>query len=970
MKSAHGGDPGQGEGVMGNAVERAVGRNFGSLLLIAACVLGLSVSFGASGVAPGAALAPGKSSAHQVPRTGALLTLAAPDTTGSFGTVVADVSFAGGRSGSLELITRPTGPVRVVGRTSTSWPVAGDRRSFPIDFELTEEGAASIEVVAVMRSDAGEVVGAHGAALSLYRHNNTTYLGTTGAAALARQVFVAAEPLAPASDFASSIFARSAFASATAAESFTEQTAEHVIVRSDGGSVHRQTPTVRIHGEVAWYDRPLVAGVDGQRRPAEGLFVRVRNANGSLLGVATTDKAGLYSVQVAASSADRVQIGISTDGPGFSVTIPPPPGSSDSSLQSHSMVSQLISIGEASEIEVTLNAASGSEMNAAIAVHQAITRTSAATSAVPVAFTVGPVVFPAPGKSLYLPTAGDSGRVRVSLYDAFDWDVILHEVGHKLAQQLGIEDSPGGPHDLADNLADILPKDQALRLAWSEGLATAFSLAVQQVAQLDELQMPFVGDTSYTDWEPVGSGFTGFTFNAEASEPGSNADAAGLGVRGAGEEAGVLRALWDLFDSVDDEGDTVTLGVGVFPPLSVSSATDFFTGWKALVSSQPSAIRAAAGCVASQIGAAATPSIAVEPSEDGSPPVIEWAPGGMGDAWPNTAFGVQVLDTSFLPLFAEVDVGAQTTWTPSQSQWTEMLATGVTHVQINATQELAPASVPIASCPVTVQGAAAPTATISTSCLAENGRIDVTILNETSVTQTIEFLVGSLTPRERVVPPGETAVLSVTGRPDGILATEVRAGGSAILGQNVVVSCDPLPASQPEVRIEKSCLAGNGRIDVHLTNPRLDVAAAYSVFVDAIPAKTRTVSAGGNARVSTTGRPDGFRPVRITRNGGEIFEERISIACDVDLDGSEVVLVDGCLLGSGRFDAYLSTPAATTTVYTLQVTGLTDRTIQVQPGDTVRETVTGRPDGMYLIQVRRAGVLVASEQRTVACAPA
>jgi len=46
--------------------------------------------------------------------------------------------------------------------------------------------------------------------------------------------------------------------------------------------------------------------------------------------------------------------------------------------------------------------------------------------------------------------------------DQYDDDVIYHEFGHFVEDQLGIQDSPGGTHYLSDNDADI-------RLSWSEG---------------------------------------------------------------------------------------------------------------------------------------------------------------------------------------------------------------------------------------------------------------------------------------------------------------------------------------------------------------------------------------------------------------------------------------------------------------------------------------------------------------------
>jgi len=57
--------------------------------------------------------------------------------------------------------------------------------------------------------------------------------------------------------------------------------------------------------------------------------------------------------------------------------------------------------------------------------------------------------------------------------DQFDDDVILHEFGHYIEDQLNIQDSPGGTHYLSDTDSDI-------RLAWSEGWGSFVPGAVKR----------------------------------------------------------------------------------------------------------------------------------------------------------------------------------------------------------------------------------------------------------------------------------------------------------------------------------------------------------------------------------------------------------------------------------------------------------------------------------------------------------
>lgn len=82
--------------------------------------------------------------------------------------------------------------------------------------------------------------------------------------------------------------------------------------------------------------------------------------------------------------------------------------------------------------------------------------------------------------------------------DYCDWDVILHEFGHYIADTIDIDNSPGGDHKSSDDLIDTAgSKSKAIRLAWSEGWATYFSIASQRYLSLGGI--PSVGDYNYTD---------------------------------------------------------------------------------------------------------------------------------------------------------------------------------------------------------------------------------------------------------------------------------------------------------------------------------------------------------------------------------------------------------------------------------------------------------------------------------------
>jgi hypothetical protein len=120
--------------------------------------------------------------------------------------------------------------------------------------------------------------------------------------------------------------------------------------------------------------------------------------------------------------------------------------------------------------------------------------------------------------------------------DEFDQSVIAHEFGHYVEDRFGRSDSIGGHH------ANDIPLD--LRVAFGEGWGNAFSgMALGDPIYRDS-QQGIQDDFHFNveDDGQVGDGFTEGWFS----------------------EFSVQEILWDLFDSTNEAGDTVTLG---FPPL-------------------------------------------------------------------------------------------------------------------------------------------------------------------------------------------------------------------------------------------------------------------------------------------------------------------------------------------------------------------------------------------------------------------
>ncbi|MEP1229945.1 MAG: hypothetical protein ABJG88_04660, partial [Litorimonas sp.] len=116
--------------------------------------------------------------------------------------------------------------------------------------------------------------------------------------------------------------------------------------------------------------------------------------------------------------------------------------------------------------------------------------------------------------------------------DEYDEHVVVHEWGHYFEDQLSRSDSIGGAHSLGDRLD--------FRLAFSEG----FGNAIAAVGNDD----PVYRDSGGT--QQAG----GFSFNIENQPNVPN--------NGWFSETSVQEIIYDVFDTVDDTGDTVSLGLG------------------------------------------------------------------------------------------------------------------------------------------------------------------------------------------------------------------------------------------------------------------------------------------------------------------------------------------------------------------------------------------------------------------------
>ena len=92
--------------------------------------------------------------------------------------------------------------------------------------------------------------------------------------------------------------------------------------------------------------------------------------------------------------------------------------------------------------------------------------------------------------------------VTLEYNDYCDWDVILHELGHQVAAQIGVDVIFSDDHGFTENLSETYGKAKGIKGAWSEGWASYFSMAAQnyytsRVADISNIAN--VADNVYTD---------------------------------------------------------------------------------------------------------------------------------------------------------------------------------------------------------------------------------------------------------------------------------------------------------------------------------------------------------------------------------------------------------------------------------------------------------------------------------------
>ncbi|MHA3702884.1 hypothetical protein ACXR2U_11970 [Jatrophihabitans sp. YIM 134969] len=457
-----------------------------------------------------------------------------------------------------------------------------------------------------------------------------------------------------------------------------------------------------------------VAGVlqyttsDGRHPFSRGVTVQVRDADGTaggtLLGTVTTDDVGIFSLDVTTKrpngQARRPFARALSRSAGFTVH------ASGSTAPYAAESTPTTATGATQSVRLKVGNSTAAETAFGV--------TDALVTGVRYAARLGVTM---PALSVSFPDAkgtnATAALLRVQRLDQFDWDVLLHEYGHAVADALGVDKSPGGTHGFGQNVAEPpRSKLEGLRLAWSEGFATYFSLTAQDVLGASSQHVPGAGDDFFDDTQDASSHV---------------AIGTDVGIISAGEddELSIARSLWHF--RVDAR--TRIPDVALVKALRAAGVSTFSGAVAALLpaanaarfdgSGNPSAAQVAHSndfaCVLSR--QKVSPLVTAPADGDhvslSEPPTFTWQPRGAGPSHRLTRFVVQVWSSDWSKARFTSPTTTATTFTPTAAQWRGVLKpsdTGV-HVVVRGRSVDAPATGPYNSCAVDLTAGGGLTAT-------------------------------------------------------------------------------------------------------------------------------------------------------------------------------------------------------------------------------------------------------------------
>lgn len=260
--------------------------------------------------------------------------------------------------------------------------------------------------------------------------------------------------------------------------------------------------------------------------------------------------------------------------------------------------------------------------------------------------------------SKYISITGNAPNSSTSPNSYAAWDVVMHEYGHHIQHEVGIIDSPGGNHaSSANNADDRNNKDEGIRLAWAESWPTVFGIIAQRYYGGYLSNIATVGDTSYTS-------YNGLNYDLESTD-----------IRlGEACERSIMAILWDLFDSSNDNNDTISLGYINYWDVTTRAGSKTFSDFlNHFYGSYPSYIDDIAPNLTYYKMSSTAPIMSNFSNVSQTiSPNFNWVPQGGSSKYPNNRFALIFYDGSGKEILRTATTTIAT-YTLTQSEWNSIL---------------------------------------------------------------------------------------------------------------------------------------------------------------------------------------------------------------------------------------------------------------------------------------------------------
>lgn len=271
--------------------------------------------------------------------------------------------------------------------------------------------------------------------------------------------------------------------------------------------------------------------------------------------------------------------------------------------------------------------------------------------------------------------------------------------------------------------------------------------------------------------------------------------------------------------------------------------------------------------------------------------------------------------------------------------------------------------------------------------------VDVDLANLSDEPVTYEIRTGAVE-RTVVVPARQPVIQTerITGRPDGPLVVVVARDGVDVISRAESVAC----AAPPNPRAGVACVGGEGRIDVAVAATEAELPSTFDVVVGNFGRTVALTEEDLGGLGIGPGSPRRYPPNRFVTHatalatvspladgvynvvvaggasGQVVLRTELSVSCgggqpSDGLGMQAVSVVSSCLNGNGRVDVTVVERSSQSGDWSVAISGLSPRERRVGAGDWWRLPVTGRSDGIYLIDVSRDGVVVAEQAVEVSC---